>query len=197
MSTYEKYLSVRSEIQNGDITLFRGSGLLAKLIHWGDAIKDENGNWKKAYYNHCALIFKKGDRLLTIDSVADGVQPHFLSHLIKDYEDFCIVRPVGFSGQRIDEAVNKAIDKAEDGIKYDFFMLARIGIYRRFGFNTKNLGSTKRDTCSEFTGRRYGAECLGIDSYKGIVDKQCFITPQDHIRCLNNQLSLLFDDSGK
>lgn len=192
MNAEKKYLELRSNINNGDIALFRGTHLLPRIIQWGDAIKDENRIWIKAYYNHCALIFKKGTRLFTIDSVANGVQPHFLSHLMKDYIDFCIVRPVGFSGTQIDDAVNKSIDKAEDGIKYDYWMLPRIGLYRRFGLNAKKLGSDNRDTCSEFTGKRYASECLGIKSYQEAVEKQNFITPEDHLRYLNNQLTLMF-----
>ena len=189
-----KYNGVRQQIENGDIALFRGTHLLARTIQWGDAMPDLLGNMRKAYYNHCALIFKKGERLLTIDSVANGVQPHFLSHLMKGYIDFCIVRPTGFSGGQIDDAVNRATAKAEQGIKYDFWMLPRIGLYRRFGLDAKKLGSTDRDTCSEFTGRRYGAEILGINSYKDIVEKQNFISPQDHIRYASKQIQIKFDD---
>jgi len=190
----EKYKNVRSDINNGDIILFRGTHLLARIIHWGDAMKDEGGNWHNAYYNHCALVFKKGERLLTIDSVAKGVQPHFLSELMRDYVDFCIIRPTVFSGSQFDDAVNKAIDRAEQKIKYDFWMLPKIGLYRRFGWDNKDLGSADRDTCSEFTGGRYAANSLGITSYKEIIEKQGFITGEDHIRYINNQAKVLFDD---
>jgi hypothetical protein len=190
----DKYNLARKDIDNGFIALFRGTSMLAETIKWGDAVKNEKGIYEKAYYTHAGLVFRKGDRLLIIDSNANGVHPDFLSLRVKQYQDFCMINPVGFSGLQIEDAVNKAMARAESGIQYNFALLPRIAVARRLGIDLKRMGDNdNRDICSEFTGRRY-AGYLGVTSYAKAMGEQGFITPHDHIRYLDNQLKVLFDD---
>lgn len=184
----DKYNGVRSEINNGDVILFRGTSMLSKTIQYCD----------KAYYNHAGLVMRLGSRLLILDSNAHGVRPDFLSMRMDEYIDFCVVRiNNGLSQMMIDSCVNRVIDRSESSlIKYDFALLPRVAIARKFGYDIKNLGEKEnRDICSMFTGERYLIQSAGIKCLAKAKEKQNWLTPEDHLRFLDtSELKALFDD---
>ena len=179
MTIKEKYNQARPYISNGDVVLFRGKHLLAKLIQYFDS----------AYYNHVGVIFKVGERLMIIDSNRKGVKPDFLSDRINGYVDFCMLSPKKNEAE-INTAIDKALERGDNGTKYDFFLLPRIAIIKKLKIDFSGLGSEKRDICSEFT--RFYTNALNLNCYKDIP----FITPQDFIRHRDKEeVSLLFNDS--
>ena len=169
----DKYSRLRPIINNGDIILVRGKSLLARALQWGD----------HAYFNHALVVFKVGDRLLCIQSMAQGVIPAFLSTELLANIDFTILRPQ-FSQERIDECVNEAFTKSENGIPYNTFQLLNILIQRKLGFDVKQLGNSKDNICSVFAGITYGG-ALPLTCYSYTVTGQDYLTPQDFIKFLN------------
>lgn len=165
----EKYNVNRSKIQNGDIILFRSNGFMGRLISFFD----------NAEFTHIGVCFECNKRLMIIDSMGNGVHPDFLSIRIKTYDDFLVLRSRN-SRAGINLGVEKAFVKAEEGIKYDFALLLKVAFKRKFGINTKRLGSSKRDICSEWV-RRY-TNMLNISCY----NTDNIITPQDFMRLLSN-----------
>jgi hypothetical protein len=185
-----KYNSVRNELRNGDVALFRGDSILSKSIQYCD----------NAYYNHSGLVIKLGSRLMVLDSNGDGVHPDFLSIRMDEYVDFCIVRiSNGFSQTEIDSCVNRVIDRAESHqIKYEYSLLPKIALARKVGMKMKFRDKENRDIYSMFTGDRYLSQSAGIKCMQRAKSEQGWITPQDQLRYLDkNELSSHFDDSGK
>ena len=191
MTIQEKYLAARPQISNGDIVLFRGTDFIAKSIQYFD----------NAYYNHCGVVFNKGDRLFVLAAVAQGVHPDFLSLQINTFEDFAIIKPNKdfFHSGQVDLSVDCALSKAEAGIKYDFDLILRIAFERKAGIDIKNLGESEtRDICSMFAGQRYATQCLAASSYVSELNKGGFLTPEDLVRFIQPQeFTLLFDDGKK
>lgn len=173
----------RPHINNGDIILTRGKKWLARAIQWAD----------KAYFNHALLVNEVGNRLLSIEANAKGVDPTWLTSEILKCEDFCIVRPQAYQ-KEIDKAVEIVMDKAEQGIEYDKEMILRILIYRKLGINIAKLGKHNQDICSDFTAITYG-KLLGLTCYEDQYTKEGFITPQDIIRFADpQQIMILAND---
>ena len=53
-----KYNELRPLIRHGAVALFRGTSALSRTIQWAD----------DAYFNHSALVFLAGDRLMVLDA---------------------------------------------------------------------------------------------------------------------------------
>ncbi len=163
-------------LKSGDIVLFRGTSLLSRSIQYFD----------KAYYNHIGIIDKHRNDFIIIDSNAQGVKPDWLSLRLGEYIDACVIRPIR-PQHELDWAIEDVSRKAAKGIKYDYALLPRIAISRKFGVEVKRLGSDKRDICSEFV-KRY-TSVLGIECY----NKEGWITPQDFLRYLNpNEIEIIW-----
>lgn len=175
MNILEKYELHRAELRDGDLMLFHGTHLLAKIIQSSD--KNENGT--NAYWNHIGIIFEKCGRLFIQDSNRPGVHPEILSERIKKYSsgDFCVLRPVAH-GELIQAAMEHRFARAEEGIKYDFMGGLRGLIYRRWNKDLKFLGTAKRDICSEYT----APYALELEMVMKEFAQIKFPFPQDYIR---------------
>ena len=55
MDIIEKYKLLRPNISDGDLILFRGTGVIAKIIQWCD----------KSYWNHIGIVLEKERKSLT------------------------------------------------------------------------------------------------------------------------------------
>jgi hypothetical protein len=181
----KKYDLNRDQIKNGDLVLFRGKSQLSRQIQMYD----------DAYYNHVGLVIESNGRLLVIDSNARGVNPELLSVRIDEYIDFCIIRPQAWTDTQITAAVSSALERAEKHIKYDFFLLLQIALYRKSGIRI-NLNTKNRDICSEF-GRRYIQYFTNPKStcFERPNLPTEFITPWDFIVYADKNFEILFDDS--
>lgn len=181
MNIQDKYNSVRSSLKNGDIILFAGSGMVAKLIKFFD----------NAYYNHVGIVFEANGRLFIVDSNAPGVHADFLSDRIGKYKDFGIVR-LNKSPEEIEAALDTVMDKAQLGIKYNFGRLFQIAIYKKLGWDIKKLDGSGKDICSQFAQQYTNAfpiKCFQADT---------LITPQGFIReCDPAEATCMFNDLGK
>src|SRR3972149_4828057 len=111
----EKYNQLKDQLRDGDIVLFRGSKFLARAIQWAD----------DAYYNHCGVVWNIGDRLMTIDAVAEGIGVVPLRRRMNEYLDFCVVRKTNMTEDERKRALVWAISKVEKHTSYDKAMLLR------------------------------------------------------------------------
>lgn len=180
MNILEKYLDHRHDIKHGDIILCHGDGLLAKAIQWTD----------NCYYNHVGLVIKYGDRLFTVDmwysGILDGklvIVP--LSERIRDYKNFCIIRPQ-YSDAQIKNGVEKALNYLDFEVRYDRLKLIKILLKKKLGM-TVNIDKEGKFICSEFV-QKYTN--YFSDRYRYIKD----ITPADFIRSINNNYKVLLHD---
>lgn len=182
MSIQDKYTQSRPFIKNGQLILFRGTGLLAKAIQYFD----------EAYYNHIGIVWEANGRLFILDSNAAGVHPDFLSDRINEYADFCLIE-LTKTPEDISAKLNQIMDKGQAGIKYNFGRLFQIAIYKKLGWDIKRLdGGGKRDICSQFA-QQY-TNLFPIACYA----KDNLITPQGFIRATDrNEAVILVDTSGQ
>jgi hypothetical protein len=175
----DKYDYFRPILKNGDIALVQGISLLAKSIAWGDAENGVNAKW-----THAFIVSEVGERLMAIQSMAQGVDPAWLSKEVLGCADVIFLRPQ-FPQELIDSCMDKFMVKAESGIPYNKAMLLKILIYRKFGWNIKELGDNeKKDICSVAAFWDYG-QLLPLTCYSKETIKQDFITPMDGIRFLD------------
>lgn len=179
----QKYIDHRSEFQNGDLVLYRGSSLLARAIQYFDS----------AYYNHVGVVVKSEqfDRLLTLDMWTEGLACVPLSRRMAGYKDFCILRPQ-VDPVIVDSAIKK-IMQSWDGrdIKYDMLLLLRIAMIKKTGIDITGLSNKERYICSEFA--QYYTHSLGLENY----DQIDLITPQDFLRYKNDSCVTLLDNQIK
>lgn len=162
------YYTVRGQIQAGDIVLYRGNGILARMIQYFDS----------AHWNHVGMVEQIGDRLVTIEMWNKGIQLIPLSRRVDSYKEFAVLRPIAPAEDKkkgLVELVN-CWDRDE---KYDYWLLPRIAIYKKTGINLKVLGKNKRNICSELAQKYTNA--IGLNCYKDLE----LPTPQDFIRKIN------------
>lgn len=185
MRITDKYEALRALITNGSVILFRGSSALSRTIQWAD----------NAYYNHSGLVFAVGERLMILDSNAQGVRPEFLSERIKQYVDFCIIKPIDFPMWTINEAVEKAINKdASRNFKYDFLLLPKVLVSKKIYLPINHsLINSRRTICSVFTGFHYAIE-IGFEPWTTKCIEQGYFTPQDHLRYINDKMKVIGND---
>jgi hypothetical protein len=178
----KKYAEARPYITAGDIILFRGKRLLARAIQYFD----------KAYYNHIGVVYECCGRLMIVDSMAKGVHPEFLSTRINEYQDFCVIIP---NSSIRDRALSEAFRKADEGIKYDYWLLPRIALSRKLRADFNKPSNMSRDICSEWV-RRY-TNFMQIKCYSEYnVQIKNWITPEDFRRFANDKEVKIFFDSA-
>src|ERR1035437_4211606 len=175
MSASEKYIKNRGLIENGDLVLYKGTGIMSKLIQYFDS----------AYFSHIGVIWKYNDteddyRLITLDMWSNGLSVVPLSQRMIGYSDFCILRPKIICDEVKKHAIYESLKLWEDVIKYNFLELLRIAIVKKTGIDITGLSENKRLICSGFA-QDY-CSLIGIDTYKNLE----LITPQDFIRHMDS-----------
>lgn len=138
----EKYERLRPSIEDGDLILFHGTGLVASIIQ----------NCDKAYYNHIGIIFKKSNALFIVDANGNGVQADRLSYRISKYKEgnFTVVRPLCFR-EDIDIALSRILRRSDKKtIKYDFWNGFKELMNRKFNWGLKIELDESHDICSDF-----------------------------------------------
>lgn len=176
----EKYFKNRHLIQDGDLILFHGNGLVATLIRSSD--KNIDGSW--AWHNHIGIVIEKLGSLFILDANGDGVQADRLSWRIKKYNkdgDFSIIRSLA-SRNEIDCEMSKLLKRSDDNwIRYDFKNGIKELLNRRFGFKFRTELKSDRFICS--TNDAQFANNLGMmkDEFK----YKTIVFPEDYIRYLN------------
>lgn len=176
MNIEEKYAAIRPLIKDGDLVLFRGTKLLAKIIQ----------NCDKAYFNHIGIVAETHGALLIVDSQAEGVVADRLSKRIKDYKngDFCVIQ----SKEEVLDAELDRIMQRQDRkeILYDYGNGFKELLNRKFGWNLKIRPNENKDICSDFV---YEYACRN-----GFVlpfeNRVAF--PHDYIRYRNKERTLIY-----
>lgn len=174
------YYNIRKEFKDGDMVLYRGSGLMSKSIQFFD----------KAYYNHISIVKCVGERLFTVEMWSHGIQFIPLSRRIDSYDEFCIVRIKNKSQEQFLSAIDGLLEKIERDEKYDYELLLRIAFYKKTGIDLVNLHKNNTFICSELA--QLFTDDLGAECYKEVE----LITPQDFLRKKDdNEIEVLYDFS--
>lgn len=143
-SINQKYSRLRSMIKDGDIILFHGTGIIAKIIQFCD----------KSYYNHVGIVFDKCGALYIVDANENGVQADRLSYRINKYRkggNFTIVKPLAENSD-IQFALSKLLKRSDSKtIKYDFMNGVKELFNRLFNMHLKvDLDESRSDFVSSY-----------------------------------------------
>lgn len=181
MGILDKYKKIRPLIEDGDLVLFHGTGVIATIIKSSD--KNEDGTW--AFHNHVGVVVESHGALFIVDSNADGVQADRLSKRIEKYKhggDFTIIKPT-VKRELIDLEMRRLLYKSDDKwIKYDFVNGIKELLNRRFGYKLKIKLNDSRDICSDFVSRY----ACNLDIVTQEFKDKSIVFPEDYIRYLNN-----------
>lgn len=183
MNVEEKYRHYRNVAKDGDILVFRGTSLLARLIRFFD---------DGAYYNHTGVVYWNRGRLEMIDAWYGGVEKVPASKRVRQYRkgDFCVIRPSSlFSPGYVDDGLMEINKRWQAETKYHYLMLLRIALIKKTGIDLTRLSKRTRTICSFLT-RDYTNE-VGIECYKYLH----LITPHDFVRHADeDEVKILFHD---
>ncbi len=161
------YLEYRHEIQNCDVLLYKGEGLISGII------KLKTGS----EYSHASLVGWWGDRLMVLESTKRGVFPIALSKNIKDYHGS--IEWWQYNYPTVDGDRDKMLEfaKLEIGKEYpSIWSLAKTFIGKKD--KRDKFRPSKIVFCSQLVARTYNNE--GYDLAKGVADS--FTTPEDLFR---------------
>jgi len=171
----QKYRRLRSLINDGDLILFHGTGIVARTIQAADS----------SYYNHIGVVFKKCGALYIVDANEDGVQADRLSRRIHKYRkggDFTIVKPLRTS-QEIETALTRLLTRSDEKtIKYDFANGFKELLNRRFGWSLVLSADDNRDICSDFVSQYQIDLDIVVEEFKHLR----IAFPEDTIRYKND-----------
>ena len=177
MNIQAKYTINRHLLANGDIILWRGNDVIDRAIQIAD----------KAYFNHVGIVWKVGDRYLTVDATGGrGVNIDFLSTRVRQEVDFSVLR-ANCHQFKIDNALGNALSLGNDGYGYDYLFILQILIKNITGIDFRNLSDKKAYICSKFV--QYYTKLLYLNEYN--MDK--LITPQDYVRKANKNIITIID----
>ncbi len=194
----EKYKRIRPLIKDGDLVLFHGTKLLAKIIQHcdRDRIYPGSDNWlikllgwkqyKAAYFNHIGIVMESHNGLFILDSQSNGVESDRLSERINDYKngDFCIIQSIEELG--IDEEMEKLFAREDmTDVLYDYENGFKELLNRKFGWNLKIKPNDKKDICSDFV-YEYALKTKMICPFENRV-----AFPQDYVRFRNEKETIL------
>ena len=168
MTLAEKLDKYSLLFNNGDIVLIKGTGLLGRLICWGD----------DAYWNHALVVKRDGADLFAIEAEANGVTPDYLLKELAGVADFTILRPL-FPQATIDSALQAAFKAGQTGIPYNVWALPKILLYVKLGLKSRVMSDyPHKEICSVFAAQEYGGR-LPLTCYDDLIKSQGFITPQN------------------
>lgn len=170
---FHKYERIRPFIKHGDIILFRGRGILARIIQ----------NCDSSYWNHVGVVLEINGSLFIIDSNATGVQADRLSWRIMKYQkgDFAIIQS-DQSKEVVNYHMSQLLKRADTKwIRYDFINGVKELLNRKFNLKLKIRPTDDRDICSDWV-RRYAE---GLDLVTEDFNKIGLAFPQDYERFFN------------
>lgn len=178
----EKYKRLRPYLREGDLILFKGTGLLSRIIRFCD----------KATYNHIGIIISKYGALYIVDSNARGVQADRLSWRIRKYRrggDFTVIQPVTTDAE-LKYELHLLLSKSDKTwIKYDYLNGIKELLNRGFGFNFKITKRDEHDICSDYV----SDYAVGLKMVTKEFTKKPIQFPQDYIRYRNIDNTLIIN----
>ena len=138
------YGEIRHTVRNADLILCHGNRFLHRSIRF----------WTGSHWNHAAIVFWWGDRVVMLESGSYGVATVHLSRFINEYPgDVALARCRGLSGEIADRIRDAAIEDLRD--KYDTWTLPRLAVRKalgKLGFKWK-APENDRYYCSEWVRR--------------------------------------------
>jgi hypothetical protein len=181
-----EYQKIRSEIQTGDILLFRGRHPLSKVIE----------TISGAPYSHVAFLTKWDGRIIAMQADLRGVEVIPASLLVCRYEgrvEWWRLRAASRAGFDGRDFLNRALTLV--GIKYGYLPLLWLGIRMMLGLSVYRRFSRLRPStlfCSQFVSYCYMNEGIEISAKAGVDGT----SPADFAACgIFEQPHQLFDGS--
>lgn len=163
------YQTVRDQVKNGDLLLYRGKASLSRFIRW--VIKSK--------YSHCGIVVKWNKRLMVIESIGKGgvvVSP--LSLNVSKYnggiEWFTSAEEISH------EKRLKIVEFAQDELGTEYNKLKMIlfgfGVYFKVRFSRSDKYRAATDFfCSSFIASAFNS--IGTDLKENVSDD--YVSPKD------------------
>jgi hypothetical protein len=158
----------RTEIQNGDVLLYRGKGFESRIIQWAT----------HSLYSHAGIAVWWNDRLMVMEAVGKGVVVMPLSTNVAAYrgdvEWFAAREPLSVTERH--RLV--AFAQRELGKDYALWKAVLLGIRILFQRDREKRDSLRREGqlfCSHYVAETYNA--VGRDLKRGVSDR--FMSPGD------------------
>jgi hypothetical protein len=175
MTINELYQKNRHLINDGDLILFNGTGIVANVIKYCD----------NAEFSHIGVVFKAHDALYIEDANSNGVQADRLSFRINSYKEnasFIILRPL-ISNDKIKIALHNLLNRPDNkSIKYDYINGISELLNRKFKLNLNIKHNDDRDICSDFISTYAKELILCTDEFNSLL----LVLPQDYLRYNNS-----------
>jgi Permuted papain-like amidase enzyme, YaeF/YiiX, C92 family len=162
---YSKY---RSQFKDGDILMFKGSGIISSIIKWKT----------KSAYSHAGIVAWWNERLMVLEAVGSGVKARPISYLLEHYHG-------SFDYYRTKEEVKISADErrkmitfAQEQLGKEYAIIQSIKFFFRLllGLKMTRREKTKpagKFFCSQYVSAVYNAG--GYDLEIQFSDK--FTTP--------------------
>jgi hypothetical protein len=168
----DKYKRVRPLIKDGDLILFHGTGLMARIIQLCD----------RCHYNHIGVVIEKLGALYIVDSNESGVQADRLSWRINKYRrggNFIVIQPTKEDSNNDLGALLKRADA--NWIRYDYFNGLKELVNRAFGLNFRITNRDEHDICSDYV----SGYAIRRNLVNNLFIRKSIQFPQDYIRYRN------------
>ena len=178
MTLIEKYYSLRPQINDGDLILFRGTSIVSRTIQ----------NCDHAYWNHVGVVVEKHGALFIVDANANGVQADRLSFRIQGYakgkdEDFMVIHPTAVPLKK-SIYMRKLLRRSDiKWIHYDFRNGIKELLNRKFGWNLKISMRDEHAICSS----NDAEYAINIEIVTEEFKNLRIAFPQDYIRYMNKE----------
>lgn len=151
-------MTARPIVRAGDILFVRGSGILSRLIAWGERSKDES---ESAYPSHVALIVD--DRGAIVEANSDGVDrtPDLFAKYSDAAHRVALYRPIGLSN--IERLVMTNAGRRMVGSRYGYVELfVHLVDQKLFGGNVVarrllKYAPARFEICSKVVAQAYAA----------------------------------------
>ncbi len=158
MANYIIYKDIRSNIKNGDILMYQGTGKVSSLIRFLTHSK----------YSHAGIAVWWNTRLMVMEAVGKGVILTPLSRNINHYHGD--VEWFEYNGEISEEDRLKMIVRGQEelGKSYATWKVVWFGlkIFLKLKLKKKDSDKSDRLFCSEYVAAIYGAIGLDLDMDK-------------------------------
>lgn len=166
------YKKIREDINDGDVLLFKGHGIISAIIKWKT----------KSEYSHAGIVAWWNDRLMVLEAVGKGVVARPISYDLEKYKHaidyYRLKKEVSITDQKRTQMVIFAQEQL--GKEYNHFQIFVFFIKLLFGMKLSK--SDKTNNYNTYFCSQYVASIYARNGYDLAVEQSDSYTSPDNIR---------------